>query len=67
MVELFADLLLSFEAVIEERIGLYFRVGDFDGYQTPALQVGCLVNGRHTAAGNQIFQAVMIELGAGME
>jgi hypothetical protein len=42
-------------------------MGNFDGYRTPALQVGGAVNRSHPAAGNEIFQAVMIELCAGME
>jgi hypothetical protein len=42
-------------------------MGNFDGYGTPAFQLGRPVNGRHPAASNEIFQAVMIELAAGME
>jgi hypothetical protein len=67
MVQLFADLLFALEAVVKERIGFDFRMGNFDGYSTLVFEVGGLVDGGHSAPGDEIFQAVMVEFVAGME
>ena len=67
MIELLANLFFALEAIVEKRIGFHFRMGNFDGYGTPALQVGGAINRGHTAPGDEVFQAVMIELGTGVE
>jgi hypothetical protein len=67
MIELLADLFFALEAIVEERIGLDFRMGNFDGYRPAVFEVGGPVDGSHPASSHEIFQAVMIELGAGME
>ena len=48
-------------------IGFHFGVRNFDGDGAAVSQVGGAENRGHAAAGNQTFDAVMIELLAGME
>ncbi len=67
MVELLPDFFFTLEAVVKKRIGFDFRMGNFDGYGTLVLEVGGLVDGGHSAPGDEIFQAVMVEFVAGME
>src|ERR1019366_4275463 len=61
MLEFLADLLFPFEAIEELRIGLHFRVRDFDSDDTVVLSIGRAKNRSHSAAGNEVFNAVMVE------
>jgi hypothetical protein len=67
MVEFLPDFFFTLEAVVKKRIGFDFRMGNFDGYSTLVFEVGGLVDGGHSAPGDKIFQAVMVEFVAGME
>ena len=62
MIELPADLLFALKAVEEERVAFHFGMGNFDGDGASVAQVGAAKDGSHAAAGDEVFDAVMVEL-----
>ena len=67
VIELFADGFFALEAVEKQRIGFDFGMRNFEGYHAARIHVRGAINGGHSAAGDKIFDAVMVELIAGME
>ena len=67
VIELLADFLFAMETVEEYRVGFHFRMRNLDGDGSAVAQVRAAKNRRHAAAGDQAFDAVVIELVAGME
>ena len=67
MIELFADRFFAPEAVEKQRVGFHFGMRNFESHDRGSTQVSGAVNGGHPAAGNKFFDAVMVELIAGME
>ena len=67
MIELLADLLFALEAVEKERIASISGWGILMATDAVVAQVGGAEDGGHAAAGNEAFDAVVVELIAGME
>src|ERR1700674_5774362 len=67
MIELLADFFFPSEAVKEKRVGLHFRMWNLDRDGLAGAQVRAAENGRHPAPGDNAFDAVVIELVAGMK
>ena len=67
MIELFTDVLFALEAIEKQRVGFHFGMRNLESHLPARLQVSGLVNGGHAAAGDETFDAVMVELIAGME
>jgi hypothetical protein len=62
-----ADFFLTAEAVEQGWVAFYLRVRNFDGNRPPVVEIGGAENRRHTAAGSESVNAVVIELIANME
>ena len=67
MIELLPDFAFALKAIVEHRIGLHFRMWDFDRDLAAIAQIGGAKDRGHAAAGDQAFNAVMVELVAGMK
>jgi hypothetical protein len=67
MIESFTKLGFALETGVQSGIAFDLRVGDFDGDLPAITHIRAAKNRRHAAAGNKAFNAVMIELIAGME
>ena len=67
MVQLLADLAFALETVEQHRIGFHFRMRNLDRHLAAVAHVGGAKNGGHAAAGDQSFDAVVVELLAGMK
>jgi hypothetical protein len=67
MVQLLAYFVFAFKAVVQSRIAFHLGMKKLDRHHHSRADVGGPKNGSHTAAGNEIVNAVMIELAAGME
>ncbi len=67
VIELLADFALAMKTVEKHRVGFHLRMRDLDGDLASVAQIGGSKDGGHAAAGDQAFNAVMIELVAGME
>src|SRR5207245_4606831 len=62
-----ADFLLTMKALEEDRVALHLGMRDLDGNRAAGAQVDAAKDRGHTAARRNAFDAVMIELIAGME
>ncbi len=67
MVEFLADLGFALKTVVKHGIGLHFRMWNLDRHLAAVAHVRGAKNGCHAAAGHQAFDAVVVELLAGME
>jgi hypothetical protein len=61
------DFGFTLEAVKKQRVGFHFRMRDLNGYRKACAKIRGAENGGHTAASNEAFNPVMVELIAGME
>jgi len=62
MIEPFANLLFSLEAIEEEWITFHLEMWHFDRYSPAVSQVRGTIDRRHTALSGEAFNPVMVEL-----
>jgi hypothetical protein len=67
MVQPLPYLLFAFKTVVDSRMAFYLGMREFDRHHSSGGDIGGAEDGGHTAAGNQMFDAVVIESFAGME
>ena len=67
VVQLLADFGLALEAIVKHGIGFHLRMRNLDRDLAAVAHIGGAKNGRHAAAGDKSFNAVVVELIAGME
>ena len=62
MVEFRADIMLALKAVEEHRVAFHFRMRNFDGDRLARTRIYAAKDRGHAAAGNQLFNDVVVEL-----
>ena len=67
MIELFADAGLALEAVEEDGVGFHIGMRNLQRHLAAVARVRGAVDGSHAAAGNRLFNAVVVDLGTGLE
>jgi hypothetical protein len=67
VIELLADFFFALEPIEQNRVGIHFRMRNFDRDGAAIANIRAAKNGGHAASGDQAIDAVMIEQIAGLE